>query len=145
MWVTTTSLRKQDRTGTTRKIILHEKGQWLEAIHMSLWTYVLQMAVHMHNNVPNAADDSSRLQAFTRISVSFKSSHYHTFGCPVYMLTTEAEQGRSKKWEVRSVLGIYLGRSPHHAEFVSLVLNLTTGNVLPQFHVGHDDSFEKTR
>ena len=86
------------------------------------------MAVNVHNNVPNAADASSRLEAFARITVSIKSSHYHTFGCPAYMLTTEAEQGRAKKWEGRSVLGIYLGPSPNYAGSVSLVLNLTTGN-----------------
>ena len=77
--------------------------------------------------------------------MSHKLSHYHTFGCPVYILATEAEQGRANKWEGRSVLGIYLGPSPHHAGYVSLVLNLTTGNTSPQFHVGHDDFFETTR
>ena len=88
---------------------------------------------------------SSRLEAFARIAVSPKSSHYHTFGCTEYMLTTEAEQGRANKWEGCAVLGIYLGPSPHHAGSVSLVLNLTTGNSSPQFHVGHDDFFETTR
>ena len=29
-----------------------------------------------------------------------------------------------------------------HARFVSLVLNLTTGRVSPQFHVRHDEFFE---
>ena len=103
------------------------------------------MAVHIHNNVPNAADASSRLEAFTQIAVSPKSSYYHTFGCPAYMFTTEAEQGRAKKWEGRAVLEIYLGPYPHHAGSVSLVLNLTTGNASPQFHVGHDNFSETTR
>ena len=43
------------------------------------------------------------------------------------------------------VLGIYLGPSPHHSGSVSLVLNITTGNASPQFHVGHDDFIETTR
>ena len=100
------------------------------------------MAVHVHTNVPNAADASSRLEAFTRMDMTPKSSHDHTFGCPAYMPTIESEQGRAKKWEGRSVLGIYLGPYPHHSVSVSLVLNLTTGNDSPQFHVGHDDFFE---
>ena len=103
------------------------------------------MAVHVHKNVPNAADASSHLEAFARISVSPKSSHYHTFGCPAYMLATEAKQGRSKKWEGRSVLGIYMGPYPHHAGSVSHVLNLNTGNASPQFHVGHEYFFEIKR
>ena len=63
----------------------------------------------------------------------------------MFALTTEAEKGKAKKWEVRSVLGIYLGPSPHHAGSVSLVLSTTTGLASPQFHVGHDDFFETTR
>ena len=128
-----------------RKVILHEKGQWTEAIHLSLWPYALKMAVHVHRNFPNAADASSRLDAFTRITVSPKSSHYHIFGCTEYMLTTEADQGRAKKWECCSVLGIYLRPYPYHEGSVLLVLNFTICNASPQFHVGHDDLFETTR
>ena len=61
------------------------------------------------------------------------------------MLTTEANQGRAKKWECCSVLGIYLGPSPYHSGSVSLVLSFTTGNTSPQFHVGHDVFFETTK
>ena len=135
----------RDLQTMARKMILHAKGRWPEAIHLSLWPYALRMAVHVHNNVPNAADASSRLEAFMRIAVSPKSLHYHTFGCPAYMLSTEAEQGRAKKWEGRAVLGFYLVPSPHHTGSVSLVLNLTTGNTSPQFHMGHDNFFETTR
>ena len=38
--------------------------------------------------------------------------------------------------------GIYLGRSPNHADNVALVLNLTTGHITAQFHVVFDDNFE---
>ena len=105
----------RDLQTMARKMILHAKGRWPEAIHLSLWPYAFQMAVHVHYNVPNAVDVSSHLEAFARISVYPKSSHYYTFGCPTYMLTTESEQKRAKKWEGRLVLGIYLGPSPHHA------------------------------
>ena len=77
--------------------------------------------------------------------MSPKSNYYHTFGCPSYMLTTEAEKGGAKKWEGLSVLGIYLVPSPHHAGSVSLVLNLNTGNASPHFHVGYDDFFDTKR
>ena len=72
----------RDLQTMAQKIILHAKGRWPEAINMSLWPYALQMAVHVHNNVPNAAYDSSHLEAFARIAVYPKSLNYHTFGCP---------------------------------------------------------------
>ena len=103
------------------------------------------MDVHVHTNVTNAADASSCLEAFTRIAVYPKSSHYHTFGCPEYIITKESETGRSNKWECISVLHIYMGPSPQNEGSTSLVLNPTTGNALPQFHVGHDDLFETAR
>jgi len=135
----------RDLQTMARTMLLHAKGRWPDAIHLALWPYAMRMAVHVHNNVPNNIDGSSRLEAFARISVAPKASHYHTFGCPVFALTTEAESGKAKKWAVRSVLGIYLGPSPQHAGSVSLVLSLTTGNASAQYHVGHDDFFETTR
>jgi len=36
---------------------------------------------------------------------------------------------------------VYLGHSPHHAQTVSIVLNLTKGLCSPQYHVEFDDYF----
>ena len=69
----------------------------------------LKMDAHVHNNAPNDTDASSRLKAFSRIAVSPKLIQYHNFGCPLFALTTESEQGNSKKWDGHSVLRIYLG------------------------------------
>ena len=135
----------RDLQTTPRTMILHAKGRWVDAIHLSLWPYAMRLATHIHNNLPKTEDGSSRIEAFARIPISPKLSHYHTFGCPVYQLTTKAHGGMAGKWEARSVLGIYLGPSPHHAGSVSLVLNLATGHASPQFHVAHDDFFETTR
>ena len=46
------------------------------------------------------------------------------------------------KWKERANVGVYLGKSPNHDRNVSLVLNLNTGLVSPQFHVKHDPSFD---
>ena len=45
------------------------------------------------------------------------------------------------KWDPRSRLGIYVGRSPFHAGNVALVLNPQTGHISPQYHVVFDDTF----
>jgi hypothetical protein len=46
------------------------------------------------------------------------------------------------KWMPRPDLVIYLGLSPQHARSVSLVLDMTTQNVSPQFHFRYDNLFK---
>ena len=67
--------------------------------------------------------------------------HYHTFGCPVYILDSRLQTNMKEvsNWEPRSRLGIYVVHQPAHAGSVSLVLNPKTGLVLPQYHVVYDD------
>ena len=67
---------------------------------------------------------------------------YHTFGCPVYILNSRLQgAGFIPKWDDRVRLGAYVVRSPIHAGNISLVLNLSTGHVSPQFHVVFDETF----
>ena len=69
----------------------------------------------------------------------------HTFGCPVFALRNELAGGNSlPKWAPCARLGLNLGPSMTHARNVSLVLNLATGLVSPQFHCNFDDFFETT-
>ena len=42
-------------------------------------------------------------------------------------------------------MGLYLGQSPSHSTNVSLILNLNTDLVSPQFHVQHNHFFESVR
>ena len=75
--------------------------------------------------------------------VPIKLRDHHTWSCPVYVLESKV-QSLAKcllKWEPKVRVGIYLGRSSAHAGNVSLVLNLSTGHVSPQFHVVFDDDF----
>ena len=74
-----------------------------------------------------------------------KESHFknfHPFGCPVYVLNEDL-QGNIKqpKWKPRTKVGVYLGRSKHHAADVSLILNTKTDFITPQYHVLFDDDF----
>ena len=39
-------------------------------------------------------------------------------------------------------MGAYLGRSKQHASNVTLILNLQTGHISPQYHVVFDDNFK---
>ncbi len=49
-----------------------------------------------------------------------------------------------RKWTDRTRVGINLGYSSRHAHNVSLILNLQTGLVSPQYHCSYDDLFETT-
>ena len=102
------------------------------------------MASEIINHTPRSnGSDKSPIEIFTSSHVRPKLSHFHTFGCPVYVLENSLQSGKSAgKWNPRSRVGIYLGQSPRHARSVSLVLNPRTGLVSPQWHVKHDEMFE---
>ena len=83
------------------------------------------------------------MEDFSQVPVRPKLNHMHTFGCPVYVLDSQAQEGQKlPKWHIRACMGVNLGPSYQHAQTVTLVLNLLTGQVSPQFHVKFDDAFK---
>ena len=69
--------------------------------------------------------------------------HFHLFGCPAYVLEDDLQDGiKQPKWKPRTKVGVYLGRSKHHANNVSLILNTKTDHISPQYHVVFDDDFQ---
>jgi hypothetical protein len=138
--------RIRDLQEQTRKQLLHAKARWPSAIEINLWPYALRTANDIRNTIPDKDDGSSPLERFCKTDVRPKLRNYHPFGCPVYALDNRLQGGgRIPKWTPRSRLGINLGYSPRHASSVSLVLNMDTGHVSPQFHVQYDDFFETVR
>ncbi len=72
--------------------------------------------------------------------------HVHTFACPVFALQNALALGNQlPRWSPRARLGLNLGPSPIHARNVYLILNLTTGCVLPQYHCRFDNFVETMR
>ena len=90
------------------------------------------------NHLLDEADDSSCIEK-SQIEVHAKLQHFHTYGCPMYALTPEAENAKTKKWDARSRVDLCLEPSPMHAESVSLFLSLETGLTSPRFSVVHND------
>jgi hypothetical protein len=69
------------------------------------------------------------------MKVSAELRHHHMFGCPVYVLDSKLQSGKSlKAWLTWARVGINLGILPTHARSVTLVLSRQTGLVSPQFH-----------
>ena len=52
------------------------------------------------------------------------------------------DEQKLPKWNQRSRLGQFLGFSDEHSPLVENFRNLTTGYILPQYHVVFDDLFE---
>ena len=132
----------------TRTQLIHLTHQWrqIDAIH--LWPYAMRLANLNLNNTPNLQHQSNltALQLLTNTTVNDNPNHQYPFGTPVYVLKQELQQQQPfHKWKNRAKLGLYLGPSPNHARNISLVLDLHTGLVSPQFHVAHDPTFSRLR
>ena len=103
------------------------------------------MVSDVYNNSPHK--DLPEMKTPNQIVIGSEANvnvkHHHTFGCPVYALSSELQQNKPyEKWKQRAQVGIYIGPSPHHNRNVALVLNRTTILVSPQFHVRFDDNFD---
>jgi hypothetical protein len=115
----------------------------------NLWPYAMRMANDELNETPNMLDKQRRTsqQIFAGTKVQPNPKHWKPFGCPVYVLDSrlQGSGGIFHKWKEQSKVGIYLGRSPQHAQSVALVLSRETALVSSQFHVAFDSSFHTVK
>lgn len=133
---------------TARAMLLHAKRRWPKAITPHLWPYALRTANDSYNISPSLQDPEHRTpkQLFENTIVEINPKHNKPFGCPVYVLDPQLQDGKPlHKWQERSRVGIYLGQSPIHNRSVALVLDRYTGYVSPQFHVRFDKNFHSAR
>ena len=127
----------------TRMMILHGLRKWSSMLSIHPWRYGLHSANDICNSTPRKGSDISPIVLFSGVTMHPKLKHYHSFGCPTYILDKVLQAQKSlPKWHSRARLGVYLGPSPNHSHSMSLVLNPRTGYVSPQFHVKHDEFFE---
>jgi hypothetical protein len=135
--------RIRDLQEPARKQLLHAKARWSSAVTTNLWQYALINTQQMRNYLPDSKDGTCPFERFSGVEVATNLKSNHTFGCPVYALSSKLASGNTiPKWNSRARVGLYIGPSPSHARNVSLVLSLDTGLVSPQFHVQHDDFFD---
>jgi transposase InsO family protein len=106
------------RRATT--LLLHAQRRWPDAITTHLWPYALRAANDSRNNTPTAKSNECPMSRFCRTARVPKLRHQHHFGCPVYVLSKDMQDGKkARKWEDRTRVGINLGYSPRHAHTVS--------------------------
>ena len=131
-------------TLVSRTLLVHAQSHWPEYISTMFWPFALKAAQDRLNQLNVGLDGKTPDMKFSGVaSMSLRLRDFHTFGCPCYVLDSRLQTNPMgvPKWEPRARLGIYLGRSPAHANNVALVLNPKTGLVSPQFHIVFDDYF----
>ena len=108
-----------------------------------MWPFTVQAIVDRYNRLTLNAHGRSSLEIFTGEDEYIRTEDFRTWGYPVYILNASNQSGgiETSKWEPRSHIEIYLGRSSVHAGNVSLALNLHTGLVSLQYHLIFDDEF----
>ena len=137
--------RIRDLQDLARTMLIHAKQRWPTAVEVNLWPYAIRYANTVHNST-SGIDNVSPIEKFAQVEVKPKLKHFHTFAAPVFVLDNKLQANQAlQKWESRARIGLYLGPSPRHSRSISLVLNLRTGMVSPQYHVRFDDLFETVR
>jgi hypothetical protein len=124
-------------------LLLHAKERWGKAISVYLWPYAVGHRNDVYNATRKVSKRASPIEIFSNMTIRSQLKHFHAFGCPAYRLNRDLQGGHSQpRWEQRAEPVVYLGGSPKHASLITLVLDLTTAHVSPQFHLKFDDLFE---
>ena len=126
-----------------RTMLLHSMIHWPAQTSLDLWPFAVEYAVYLWNLIPKHPSSLSPTELF----YSVKSDHAElkrakVWGCPTYVLDPRLQDGKKiPKWEPRSQLGQFVGRSSSHSSTVGLIRNISTGKVSPQFHTVFDNHF----
>jgi hypothetical protein len=123
--------------------LIHAKHRWGLAIKANLWPYALRHRNDVFNSMQCNKQQLSPIEIFLNSNVRPKLKHFHPIGCPADCVGNSIQSGKNyPKWLEQSKPVVYLGSSPQHARSVSLVLDLQTAHVSPQFHLRYDNLFE---
>jgi hypothetical protein len=133
----------QTVTLMARAMLLHMAIHWPDQFSEDLWPFALDYAAFLHNHIPKRGQGLAPIELFcgTRLHCSYLR-RARVFGCPSFVLDPKLQDGKKlPKWKPRSRQGQFLGFSSSHSTSVSLILNVQTGSISPQFHVVFDEKF----
>ena len=123
--------------------MLFTAHKWPKMIMMNLWPYAMCTANEIMISTLTMLQNKTQQELFSRVNITPKVQHFHTFGCPTYVPDNSLQVQHSiPKWNKRAWMGVYLGPSPNHSRPIHLILNPRMGHISPQYHVIHDDFFE---
>ena len=132
----------------TRTQMIHIKHKWKTIEVAPQWPYAMRIANECLNNSPNMQHPTKRsaAQLFGNTEIDENPIHRQPFGAPTYVLQSPLQNNQPfHKWKHRSKLALYLGPPPFHARNVSLVMDLQTGLLSPQFHAICDPTFSTVK
>ena len=133
----------QTISSCARAMMIHAVIHNPTEMQTDLWPFAMKYAVWLWNRMPKQSSGLSPDEIF----YNAKSDHEElrqakVWGCPAYVLDPTLQDGKSlPRWNPRSKLGQFLGRSDVHSSNVGMIRNLQTGKVTPQFHVVYDNHF----
>ena len=77
----------KDLTLSSRILVLHDQHHWPEYITTMFWPFALLTAAERMNNLHgDMHGQTPEMKISENIGSSTRLSHFHTFGCPVYIL-----------------------------------------------------------
>ena len=122
-----------------RTLLLHGMRMWPAMIDSMFWPFAMKAIAERHNKMQidvMGRTPESILHNVKIEDIPVKS--FHTLFCPTYVLDARLQSSGGAgppKWEPRLRISVYLGHLLFHAGSVALVWDLTTGRVIPQYHV----------
>jgi hypothetical protein len=133
------------RTITTcaRTMMIHAMIHNPNEVDKNLWPFALNYAVYLWNKMPRANGGLAPEEIFFGIKSDYADLRdARVWGCPAYVLDPKLQDGKKiPRWNPRSKLGQFVGRSQFHAANIGMIRNLRTGAISPQFNVVYDDHF----
>lgn len=116
----------------------HSGVHWPEVANTALWLIAMDHAVFFWNHVLDPATGLSPTDLFTLTGFPLEKLHeLHVLGSPAYVLDMKLVDGKKLPWLTScSDQCVYLGQAIKYAFSVYLILNIATGSITPQYHVG---------
>ena len=134
-------------THVARTSLINAMHKWPGVVTASLCPFAISAATQTRNKYKLDAYGLNAEERLSGIRLDkkelFNLKDEHVLFCPCFVLNSRIQDNNSMpKWDERVRVGMHVGKSQQHAGNVSLLLNLSTGYVSPQFHVVFDDNFE---
>jgi hypothetical protein len=86
-------------TERARTRLIHAMVSWPDIVHENLWPFALRLAVAIYNATPGPSSLSPD-EIFSGTKHPSRLSDFHTFGCPIFVLDPDLQQGHKlPKWK----------------------------------------------
>ena len=83
--------RIRDLQEQARTMLWFAVHKWPCMLSMALWTYALWTANEVCNTTPFEGQMKTPMELFAQVAIAPKLRHFHTFGCPTYILDNKLQ------------------------------------------------------